>query len=110
MSALTIAGIALEIQDGGEGEPISIGEQSRSFAGGLRGVIRDEKQIFNFTTMPTTSAVWVSLKLAIASGAHVAVSGTAIPHVAATCVVVANAKGIAGLGGYFIITGRGEEV
>jgi hypothetical protein len=111
MAAITIAGINLDCQEGGEAKPIVIGAESRAYAGGLRSSVRSEKATFNFTTMPTAEATWVSLASATASGTQVAVSGAILPSGNFNASVKVEAKAVQGTSPVlWIITGQGEEV
>jgi hypothetical protein len=111
MPALTVGGVTLECTDGGEEDKVKIGEQSRAFAGNLRGTERDEKATFSFTTMPTTAAIWASLSGVITLGAHVTCTGDILPSGSITASVVAKAKAIQGTSPVlYTITGSGQEV
>jgi hypothetical protein len=111
MSALTIGGVDLDCSDAGEGDKIAIGEETRAYAGNLRGTIRDEKATFNFVTLPASSTTWASLSSVIALGAHVTCSGSGIPSGAIVASVKATEKAIPGTSPVlYIITGSGQEV
>ncbi len=110
MSGITIASNALDLTDGGEGEPFLIGEESRSFSGVLRNSVRGQKRNFSFTTVPVTEATWDTVRAAVASRAQVSVTGPIISNDTITASVRVSAKAIPGLSGYFVITGSGEEV
>jgi hypothetical protein len=111
MSAITIGGVDLDCTEAGEDDKIQIGEEARAFAGNLRGTIRDEKAVFSFTSMPSSSTLWASLSSAIALGAHVTCSGVGIPSGAIVASVKAKPKAIAGTSPVlYTITGTGQEV
>lgn len=110
MAGITIAGVALDLQEGGESDPISIGEQSRAYAGNLRSSVRGEKRAFSGVTSPTLEATWDSLRAAVAQGAQVTVSGAILSGDSYTASVRRSAKAIPGLSGYFYITVSGEQV
>jgi hypothetical protein len=111
MAAVSIAGQSLECSDGGEGEVIIIGEESRAYAGNLRNSVRAQKRTFNFVTAPTTEAIWDTLRAAIANRAQVTVTGTLISGDTYTASVRATAKLFAASSPVlYIITGQGEEV
>lgn len=107
---ITIAGTTIDLQEGGEGEPISIGEQSRAFAGNLRSSVRGEKRTFSGVSAPTLEATWDTLRAAVAQGAQIAVSGPTLSGDSITASVKMSAKAIPGLPGFMYITVSGEEV
>lgn len=78
MASLTIAGTALDCSEGGEGQPILIGESSRAYAGSLRNSERGQKRTFSVTTIPYVEATKDTVLAAIAQGAQVTCSGTAL--------------------------------
>ena len=111
MAALTIGATGLECSDGGEGEPIPIGAESRAFAGNLRNTVRGQKRTFNFVTAPTTEATWDTLRAAIANRTQVTCSGTLLSGDTYIASVRASAKLYAASSPVlYIITGSGEEV
>lgn len=111
MSAITIAGTALDVTDGGEGEPIPIGNDARAFAGNLRNSVRGQRVTFNFTTSPTSTTVWASISSACANRAQVACSGTILAGASITAALRVSAKYMAGTSPTLVvITGAGEEV
>lgn len=111
MSAITIAGTALECSDGGENEAILIGEESRAFAGNQRSSVRDQKRIFTFVTAPTVEATWDTLRAAVANRAQVTVSGQILSGDSITASVRVSAKQESGATPVrYIITGTVEEV
>lgn len=110
MSAITVAGTALDCTDGGEGEPILIGDESRSFNGTMRNSVRAQKRTISFVTIPTLEATWDTLRAACALRAQVTVTGPIPSNDTLTCSIRLSAKPFAGLPGYFTITGTGEEV
>jgi hypothetical protein len=110
MSAVTIGATALECTDGGEGEPILIGDESRAYAGSQRNSVRAQKRVFGFTTVPTAEATWDTLRAAVALRAQVTCTGAILSGDTLTASVKISAKAFPGLPGYFIITGTGEEV
>lgn len=110
MAGITIAGIDLDLQEGGETDPIPIGDQSRAYAGNLRSSIRGEKRTFSGTSSPTAEATWDSLRAAVAQGAQVAVSGVVLSGDSYIASVRRSAKAIPGIVGFWYITVSGEEV
>lgn len=111
MPGITIAGTALELNEGGEGEVIFIGEESRAYAGGLRSSIRSQKRTFTGTTVPTAEATWDTLRAAIANGAQVTASGVVLSGDTITASVKATAKPAPGLStDFWVISITGQQV
>jgi hypothetical protein len=111
VAAITIAGTALEVADGGEGEPILIGEETRAYAGNLRGSVLAAKRQFQITTAPTLEATWDTLRAAVTMGTQVACSGTVLSGDSSTFSVKVSAKLESGTSpARFIITATGVEV
>lgn len=111
MSALTIAGTALEIAEGGEDPPVFVGEVSDSFSGIERNSVRGQKRAFSFVTAPTVEATWDTLRAAVAEGAQVTCSGTLLSGDSITARVQVSAKLESGTSpARFIISGNGREV
>ncbi len=111
MPAITIAGTALDLSDGGEGEPILVGEESRAYAGNMRNSVTTQKRTFSGTTIPYAEATWDTLRAAIANRAQVTVSGTVLSGDSITASLAATAKPAPGLSSdFWIITFNGQQV
>jgi hypothetical protein len=111
MAALTVAGIALEIADGGEDAPVFLGEVSDSFSGIERNSVRGQKRVFSFITAPTVEATWDTLRAAVAEGAQVTCSGVLLSGDTITGRVQVSAKLETGTASArFTITGTIREV
>lgn len=108
--SITIFGTDLFLTDGGEGEPILIGEESRAFAGNQRNSVRGERRTFSGVTSPVLEATWDTVKAAVARRAQGAVSGPALSNNSYTASVRASGKAVPGLPGFFVISLAGEEV
>lgn len=111
MAAITVDGTALDCSDGGEGEPIPIGQRSRAFAGNDRNSIRGQKRQFSATTIPVVQATWDAVQSSTEHQAHITVSGTILSGGSMTAAVRANAKAVPGSSPQlWIISLQGEEV
>lgn len=94
--SITIFGVDIWAQDGGEGEPIQIGEVSDAFAGNSRNSVRGEKRNFSIVSAPTNQTTWDGLKAAIALSVSGTVSGLLMGGDSVTMRVRASAKAIPG--------------
>lgn len=111
MAGISIASISLSVTDGGEGEPVIIGESSRAYAGNLRNSVRATKRTFNFVSGFVSESTWDSVQAATASQAQVTCTGDILKGDSITAVVKVSAKRVPGMGdALWTITGSGEEV
>ncbi len=111
MAALTVAGTALELSEGGEGDPIYIGEEAETSSGSLRNAVTGQKRTFSFVTVETIEATWDTLRAAIANGAQVTCSGSILSGDSITASVKASAKPTTASSPIrYIITGSGRQV
>lgn len=80
MAFLIVAGITVLVAPTGavKKSPERIGTSTRAFAGNLRTTVRAEKRSWQFTTKWIIDADAAALETAVANGAHVACSGTAL--------------------------------
>lgn len=108
--SITIAGTDLYCTDGGEGDPILIGEESRSFSGTLRNSVRGQKRTFSGVSSPTAEATWDTLRAAVDNGEQVTVSGEILSGDSITASVKVNAKAAPGLPDFFVISFAGQQV
>lgn len=109
--SITIAGIDLACADGGEGDPILIGEESRSFSGIQRSSVRTQKRTFAVTTVPVVQATWDSIQAAIANRAQVACSGIILSAGSFTASLKGSARAYPGSSPQlWVITLAGEQV
>lgn len=84
---LSIAGIAVPVLEGQAVERLDWrGQSYRAYAGNLRAMVRPEKLAWQVTTGLLTLTEAINLKLAVASGAHVACAGIGLPGTV-TCEV-----------------------
>lgn len=83
MAFLVIAGIEVMTTSFAEDTSVLIGDEGRSFDGSLRGDYRAEKRVWKGTGLQTAAADYETLRSAVALGAQVSVSGTALPGGAA---------------------------
>jgi hypothetical protein len=111
MAAITVFGTALECTEFTENEPIQIGEETRAYAGNLRGSVITSKRSFSFVTAPTLEATWDTLRAAVTEGTQGTVSGTGLSGDSITCSVRVSAKLESGTSpARFIISGNGVQV
>lgn len=79
MPFLVVAGIEVDVIEMSEDESILIGDEERNYNGSLRGNITAEKRVWKGTGLEIPRADLEAFRSAIALGAHVAVSGDALP-------------------------------
>lgn len=109
--SITIAGTDLSCADGGEGEAILIGEESRSFSGIQRNSVRGQKRTFAVTTVPVVQATWDAIQAAINDRAQVVCSGTVLSGGSVTASVKGTAKAYPGSSPQlWVISLVGEQV
>lgn len=79
MPFLTIAGIDVSVVEMAEQDPVEVGDEERTYSGTLRGNITTEKRRWQGTGLEVARADYEALRNAVALGAHVTVSGDALP-------------------------------
>lgn len=87
MAFLTISGIEVLVTGLQEEQPELIGEQARTFAGGMRSQIRAQKRSWNARLLEMTEAAYQTLYAAVDLGEKVTVSGDFIGGANITCIV-----------------------
>lgn len=110
MAAITIGGVALDCQDGTEGEPFYVGASSRAFSGNLRNSVRAQKRIFSGTSIPYEEATFESFLAVIANQAQVTCSGLILRGDSITATVrCTDAKLVPG-SSLWVFSFAGEQV
>lgn len=94
--SITIFGVDLWASDGGEGEPIYIGDVSDAYAGNSRSSVRGQKRNFSIVSAPTSQTIRDSLMAAVALAAQGTVTGPVMSDSPVIMRVRASAKAVPG--------------